>query len=63
MIDALSDEAWRVREMVLRVIVKRRLRAALAAVKCLQDDPNARVRAAARRAVDRLTAADDSQRP
>ena len=55
-IGALSDMAWRVREMALRVIIKRRVPGALGAVKPLQDDPNARVRAAARRAMDKLTA-------
>ena len=57
-VDALSDEAWRVREMALRVVNKRRLRDALGAVKRLEEDPNARVRAQASRAVEKL-AGDD----
>ena len=57
-VDALSDEAWRVREMALRVIIKRRLRSALDAVQAVQHDPNGRVRAAARRAVAKLTMQD-----
>lgn len=53
---ALSDEAWRAREMALKVVARHRLDSALAAVLPLRHDPVARVRAAAERAVMRLTA-------
>lgn len=51
---ALNDEAWRVREMALKVVARHRLEDALATVLVLQEDPAARVRAAASRAVIRL---------
>jgi HEAT repeat protein len=51
---ALDDEAWRVREMALRVVARHMLEDALATVAALQEDPVARVRAAASRAVIRL---------
>ena len=51
---ALHDEAWRVREMALRVVARHRLEEALTAVGGLQQDPVARVRAAASRALMRL---------
>ncbi|HET6562168.1 MAG TPA: HEAT repeat domain-containing protein [Marmoricola sp.] len=51
---ALHDEAWRVREMALRVVARHRLEDALTKVAGLQDDPVARVRAAASRALIRL---------
>lgn len=57
-VGALSDEAWRVREMALRVIIRHRLKGALDAVEALQNDPNARVRDAAERAIVKLTAHD-----
>jgi hypothetical protein len=53
---ALSDDAWRVREMATRVVIRHRVRSALAKVKQLRSDPNARVRKAAERAVAQLTA-------
>ncbi len=52
--EALADDAWRVREMALKVVARHRLDAALAAVVDLQDDPAARVRSAASRALVRL---------
>ena len=55
---ALDDEAWRVREMALKVVARHRLEDAMAEVAGLQEDPVARVRAAASRALIRLTAAD-----
>lgn len=55
---ALDDEAWRVREMALKVVARHRLEDAVAEVAGLQEDPVARVRAAASRALIRLTAAD-----
>ena len=53
---ALDDEAWRVREMALKVIARHRLGDALAAAADLRADPVARVRTAAYRAVTMLTA-------
>jgi len=55
-IGALGDEHWRVREMAAKVIARHRIGAALTAVAGLRDDPVARVRAAAERAVIMLTA-------
>ncbi len=52
---ALHDEAWRVREMALRVVARHRLDKARAAVADLRDDPLARVRSAASRAMERLS--------
>lgn len=51
---ALHDDAWRVREMALKVVARHRLDEALTAVAGLQDDPVARVRTAALRALARL---------
>lgn len=53
---ALEDEAWRVREMAVKVVARHRLGDTLASVAALQDDPVPRVRAAASRAVTVLTA-------
>ena len=55
---ALDDEAWRVREMALKVVARHRLGEALTAVADLQEDPVPRVRAAASRALMRLVEAD-----
>jgi HEAT repeat protein len=54
---ALSDESWRVREMAAKVVARRQLGEALAAVAELRGDPVPRVRAAAARAAMILTAA------
>jgi hypothetical protein len=54
---ALADESWRVREMAAKVVARRKLGEALAAVAGLRSDPVPRVRAAAERAVMILTAA------
>lgn len=56
-VGATADESWRVREMALKVIARHEVGDALDAVARLQDDPVARVRAAARRALEILTAA------
>lgn len=57
-VDALHDPAWRVREKAAQVVARHLVDAALPDVVDLCDaDPVARVRAAARRAVQRLTAA------
>jgi HEAT repeat protein len=52
---ALKDEAWRVREMALKVVTRHGLDDARTAVSKLQDDPVKRVRAAAARALSRLS--------
>ena len=55
-LSALSDEAWRVREMATRVAIRHRVRGALPKVKRLRTDANARVRKAAERGVAQLSA-------
>ena len=52
---ALSDDAWRVREMALKVVARHKLDEALSMVVDLQEDPSARVRAAASRALVRIS--------
>jgi HEAT repeat protein len=54
-ISALSDDAWRVREMAAKVVARHRLGDALPNVTDLRHDPIPRVRKAASRAVVRLT--------
>jgi HEAT repeat protein len=54
---ALADPAWRVREMAAKVVARHLLGDALAGVSILRDDPVPRVRAAATRAVVRLSQA------
>jgi hypothetical protein len=56
-VDALADDAWRVREMAAKVVARRLLGEALAAVAELRQDPVRRVRLAAERATAILTAA------
>ena len=51
---ALEDEAWRVREMALRVVAKRRLDEHATRVAAMREDPSARVRAAATRTLRSL---------
>ena len=53
---ALADEAWRVREMALRVVARHRVGALLEPVADLREDHVPRVRAAAERALVLLTA-------
>ena len=55
-IGATRDPAWRVREMAAKVVARHRVGRALDAVARVRDDPVARVRAAAERAVVALTA-------
>jgi HEAT repeat protein len=55
-IEALSDEHWRVREMAAKVIARYRVAAAFEQVTALRADPVPRVRAAADRALVLLTA-------
>jgi HEAT repeat protein len=54
---AMSDEAWRVREMAAKVTARHGVGDALPEVLALRDDPVPRVRAAAERAVARITQA------
>lgn len=56
-VEALGDEHWRVREMAAKVVTRHKMGVALTAVAVLREDPVARVRAAAERAVVMLTAA------
>ena len=49
-IDATTNDSWRVREMSAKVIARHRVKPAIDAVVTLLDDDNARVRAAASRA-------------
>ena len=54
-VTSLGDEAWRVREMGAKVVARHLLDPALPSVLALRQDPVARVRQAADRAVVRLT--------
>lgn len=56
-VTALSDDAWRVREMATRVVTRHRVSDALPMVKQLRNDENARVRKAAERAVVQFSVA------
>jgi HEAT repeat protein len=56
-VEAMTDEHWRVREMAAKVVARHKVGAALDAVAALRGDPVPRVRAAAERAVIMLTAA------
>lgn len=53
---ALNDDAWRVREMALKVVARHTLEDAWDTVVRLEEDPVARVREAASRALMRLVA-------
>jgi HEAT repeat protein len=55
--EALSDESWRVRELAAKVVARHGVGNAFSAVADLRDDPVPRVRAAAERALIRLTEA------
>ena len=54
------DDAWRVREMATRVVIRHGVHEALPLVNRLRTDPNARVRKAAERAVAQLSAGDSA---
>lgn len=56
-VEALYDDAWRVREMAAKVVARHQLGDALPVVADLCNDPVQRVRAAAHRAVVSVTAA------
>jgi len=51
---ALEDEAWRVREMAVRVVAERGLREERATVEAMCHDDSARVRSAATHTLSRL---------
>lgn len=53
-VQALNDEAWRVRDMALKVVARHGIQEASGQVERLRDDRSARVRAAAARAHERL---------
>ena len=53
---ALTDDAWRVREMTCKVIARHRVGDLLGEVAGLESDPVPRVRSAASRAVTRIVA-------
>ena len=55
---ALGDDAWRVREMAARVVLRHRIREALPIVRRLRTDRSARVRKAAERALAKLVQDD-----
>lgn len=57
LVEATSDEHWRVREMAAKVAARHLLDEALPELVRLCEDPVPRVRAAAGRAIARLTAA------
>jgi hypothetical protein len=54
-VTAMSDEAWRVRELAAKVVARHVIGDALPAVAALRADPIPRVRAAASRAVAALS--------
>lgn len=54
-IEAHTDDSWRVREMAAKVVARHRIDAALPSVLSLRSDGVLRVRRAAERAVVRLT--------
>lgn len=54
LIHGASDESWRVREMVAKVVAAHRVDDAVPAMSSLARDPVPRVRAAAERALTRL---------
>jgi HEAT repeat protein len=56
---ALTDDAWRVREMALKVVARHRLDDTFSTVVDLQEDPADRVRTAASRALMRLSTAGE----
>lgn len=56
LVDATRDDEWRVREMVAKVVAKRRIDDAAGAIARLRGDAVPRVRAAAERALVMLAA-------
>jgi hypothetical protein len=59
---AVGDEHWRVREMVAKVVAKRRLDELAGDVAALRADPVPRVRAAAERALVAVAVVDRPER-
>lgn len=53
-VSALTDDAWRVREMTLRVVAERGIKVKRLRIQEMLEDPSARVRAAAARTMERL---------
>jgi len=62
-IQATTDDAWRVREMAAKVIARHRVEDAFTAAAGLRNDQVPRVRAAAERAIVNLTAASSQAAP
>jgi HEAT repeat protein len=56
--EVLDDEHWRVREMACKVVARHRLGELLDRVAAMETDANARVRAAAARAVSAIVVAE-----
>ena len=54
-VNALRNEAWRVREMAAKVCARHKLDAAMPDLLKMRDDPAPRVRSAAQRAIERIT--------
>ena len=57
LLTAAGDDAWRVRELAAKVVARHRVGEAFVVVERLREDPVARVRVAAARALAALTAA------
>jgi hypothetical protein len=55
LLGALDDDAWRVREMALKVVARHHVEEAIEKVAAREADPVARVRSASHRALVRLT--------
>ena len=54
-LSALTDDSWRVREMVAEVAARHRIDEAHDRLLILRDDPVARVRATASKAIQKIT--------
>ena len=58
-LSALADDAWRVREMAAKVAARHQIDEALEVLVMLREDPVARVRAEAARAIQNITNSSD----
>jgi HEAT repeat protein len=58
-VDSLTDETWRVREMAAKVVARHQVDETLNALLLLREDTVARVRKAAVRGIRKLTADND----